>query len=444
MEKATIDMEKEKALKRYGLIAPLLEEGISAFELARRKMVVLESGDIGERTLRRWLAAYREKGFDSLVRATRKDKGSCKAITPEVLELAEECRKELPRRSAGLIQDYLKTLGYEVARSTLERQLRLRGYSGKELQREAKAGAGTRRFVRVGRNTLWQSDIKYGPYIPDPAHPGKNMRTYLAVFIDDATRLVTHAQFYDNQKQPILEDALRQAIQRNGSPRSLYVDNGKIFVSSIMKLACARLSINHLQTRPYSAESKGKVERFNRTVEEFISEYHLQKAGTLSELNRLFHAWLSERYQHKPHSSLNERTPMEAFADDKTPLRFHSLETLKEAFLHEIHRRVDKTGCLKLEGRLYDAGPDLTRKRVTVRFDPFGMEEVEVWHKGVRVKNVREAQIGEYNKTQKVDCETVERSGQSRVLNAYAQNEQKRFKKRYGAFAQNIDGESEK
>jgi hypothetical protein len=83
-------------------------------------------------------------------------------------------------------------------------------------------------------------------------------------------------------------------------------------------------------------------------------------------------------------------------------------------------------------------------KRVTVRFDPFCLEEIEVWHKGVRVKNIREAQIGEYNKTQKVDCETVERSGQSRVLKAYAQNEQERFKKRYGAFAQNVETEDEK
>jgi hypothetical protein len=135
---------------------------------------------------------------------------------------------------------------------------------------------------------------------------------------------------------------------------------------------------------------------------------------------------------------------MEVFAGDKTPLRFHSLETLKEAFLHEAHRTVDKAGCLKLEGRLYDAGSDLMHKRVTVRFDPFCLEEIEVWNKGVRVKNIREAQIGEYNKTQKVDCETVERSGQSRVLKAYAQNEQERFKKRYGAFAQNVETEDEK
>jgi transposase InsO family protein len=440
----TIDMAKERALRRYALIAPLIEEGISALELARRKKVLLENEHVCERTLRRWLVSYREKGFDGLVRGKRKDKGICKAIAPEVLELAEECRRELPRRSAGLIQDYLKTQGHEVARSTLERQLRLRGCGGKQLRKEAASKVGTRRFVRVGRNTLWQSDIKYGPYIPDPAHPGKNMRTYLAVFIDDATRLVTHAQFYDNQRQPILEDALRQAIQRNGSPRSIYVDNGKIFVSTIMKLACARLSINHLNARPYSPESKGKVERFNRTVEEFMDEYRLQKAGTLYELNLLFRAWLSERYQHKPHSSLKGRTPMEAFAADETPIRFHSIEILKEAFLHEECRKVDKTGCLKLLGRLYDAGPDLMHKSVTARFDPFDMEEVEIWHEGIRVKNIREAKIGEYNATQKVSCETVERSGQSRVLKIYAQNVQARFKKQYGTFAGNSDSKGVK
>jgi hypothetical protein len=37
-----------------------------------------------------------------------------------------------------------------------------------------------------------------------------------------------HAEFYAEQKQPILEDDLRKAILRYGSPKSLYVDNGKI------------------------------------------------------------------------------------------------------------------------------------------------------------------------------------------------------------------------
>jgi hypothetical protein len=63
-------------------------------------MVVLKNGDICERTLRRWLAAYREKGFDSLVRAARKDKGSCKAIAPEILAGVSEMRHSKNRESS--------------------------------------------------------------------------------------------------------------------------------------------------------------------------------------------------------------------------------------------------------------------------------------------------------------------------------------------------------
>ncbi|GHV39249.1 hypothetical protein FACS1894187_18990 [Synergistales bacterium] len=66
-----------------------------------------------------------------------------------------------------------------MARSTLERQLRVKGFSGKQLAKEANGTPQTRRFVRVGRNTLWQSDVKYGPYLPDPQNPKRKFRTYL-------------------------------------------------------------------------------------------------------------------------------------------------------------------------------------------------------------------------------------------------------------------------
>ena len=46
----------------------------------------------------------------------------------------------------------------------------------------------SRRFNRQGRNTLWQTDLKYGPYLSDPSHPGHKLRTYLIAIIDDATR----------------------------------------------------------------------------------------------------------------------------------------------------------------------------------------------------------------------------------------------------------------
>ena len=434
MKEKVIGTEREEALERFGLIAPLLEEGISATELAQRRCLLLQREEISERTLRRWIASYKKDGFNGLVRHERSDKGVSKSISPQALILAEQMRRELPRRSAGLICTFLEREGHKVARSTLERQLREKGLSGKQLATDAKAGGATRRFVRVGRNTLWQSDVKFGPHLPDPNNPKKKFRTYLLVIIDDATRFVVHAEFYPDQKLPILEHGLRQAILRYGTPKSIYVDNGKIFTSQWLKLACATLNIRHLKARPYNAEAKGKVERFNRTVEEFLGELSLQKAQSLEELNRLFTAWLSEGYNHKPHSSLDGQTPADVFALDSAPLRFPSFENLKDAFLHEAERTVDKTGCLNLDGKVYEAGVEWRRKKVTVRYDPFNLEEIQLWHGNEQKKLIWVAQIGEYNMTQRVECEKVEQSAESRVLKVFAMEQQKRFKKKAGAF----------
>jgi len=429
-----MDIGREDAVKRFALISPLLEEGVCAAEMARRRCLLLQREEISERTLRRWIASYKKEGFNGLVRHERNDKGVSKSISPEVLELAEEMRRELPRRSAGLICELLEREGHKVARSTLERQLREKGLSGKQLAKDAKAGGATRRFVRIGRNTLWQSDVKYGPYLPEPNNPTKKFRTYLLVIIDDATRFVMHAEFYADQKLPILEDGLRKAILRNGAPKSIYVDNGKIFTSTWLQLACAKLNIRHLKARPYNAEAKGKVERFNRTVENFLAELSLQKAQTLEELNRLFSAWLCEGYNNKPHSALDGKTPAEVFASDTAPLRFHNIEILRDAFLHEAERRVDKTGCFNLNGKLYDTGAEWMRKKITVRFDPFNLEEIQLWHEGKQKKSVRTLVVGEYNATQKVINEKVQTQTESRVLKVFAQEQQKRFKKNAGAF----------
>ena len=90
MKDAQIDRGREEGLRKYALLAPLLEEGVPAFEMARRRSLLREQQGISERTLRRWLAAYRKGGFDALVQSPRRDKGSCKAIVPEVLALARD------------------------------------------------------------------------------------------------------------------------------------------------------------------------------------------------------------------------------------------------------------------------------------------------------------------------------------------------------------------
>ena len=433
MRKEELDQKREEGLRRYRIIAPLLEEGLARCEKLQVRRLIRHREGLSTRTLRRYVAAYKQHGFDGLLPKARRDKGSCKAIPEAALKLAAELREELPRRSAERIQQLLASEGYRVARSTLERHLRQQGLSGREIKAQQKQVV-SRRFNRVGRNTLWQSDLKYGPYLPNPKQPNRKIRSYLVAIIDDATRLVVHGEFYDNQRLPVLEDAFRKALTRAGAPDNLYVDNGKIFVSQWLRLACAKLRIRHLNTKAYSPESKGKCEKFNQTVDEFIREVQLEKPQTLERLNELFRAWLSEGYNHRVHSALAGKTPAQAFSQDTKPLRFPSPEALRDAFLWEKSPKVDNSGCIFVNGLCYEVGVEYIRKRVLVRYDPFDLSMVEVWSEGEKRKLVSPANIGEYNRNVKKPVEELEKVSQSRLLRLFETESKKRLKQQLGAF----------
>jgi putative transposase len=433
MTKEKLDEKREEGLRRYQIIAPMLEEGLARCENLQIRRLIRSREGISARTLRRYVAAFKQHGFDGLLPKSRRDKGSCKTIPEAALKLAAELRQELPARSAERIQQVLASEGYRVARSTLERHLRQQGLSGREIKAEQKQVV-SRRFNRVGRNTLWQADLKFGPYLPNPKQLGHKIRTYLIAMIDDATRLVVHAEFYDNQRLPVLEDTFRKALTRAGAPDNLYVDNGKIFVSQWLRLACAKLRIRHLNTKAYSPESKGKCEKFNQTVDEFIREVQLEKPQTLERLNELFRPWLSEGYNHRVHSALAGKSPAQAFSQDTKPLRFPSPEALRDAFLWEKSPKVDNAGCISLNGMCYEVGIEYIRKRVLVRYDPFDLSQVEVWSEGEKKKLVSPANFGEYNRNVKKPVEELKKASQSRLLRLFASESKKRLKQQLGAF----------
>lgn len=207
-------------------------------------------------------------------------------------------------------------------------------------------GVAARRFQKRHRNALWQSDIKYGPYLPiGPG--GENKQVYLVLFIDDATRFVSHGAFYASLDRSIVSDSFRKSLQQYGRPDAVYFDNGKQYRNQGMGRTCAKLGIRLLFTKPYAAESKGKVERLNRTIDQFLNEVALEKPKTLDALNTWFQTWLSECHQNKPHAALGENTsPLMAFRQDTKALRFVDPDLLAYAFLLCEDRKVDKSDVL--------------------------------------------------------------------------------------------------
>jgi len=430
----------QTSVERFEMIAPLLSDGLCAAEKRRIRLEVMEKHGISERTLRRYLESYHKDGLEGLEPAGRPEAGTFKAIPTNILELAMEYKRELPERSVKNIITILEKEGHvkpgSISRSTLSHNLLALGHNTKQLRYESGTRAA-RRFVRKGRNTLWQSDAKHGLSIPDGK--GGKGKTYLVSFIDDATRVICHSEFYFNHRFPILEDCFRKAILKFGKPDAVYVDNGAEFTSRWMRIGCARLGIKHTTTRPYSPESKGKVERFNGRVDEFMREAALMKFTSLAHLNQVYRAWLEEGYQHDTHSGIGGQTPMQCFQRDEKRVTFATPEECYAAFLHEETRTVDKTGCFKLNNIIYEAGLAFARKKVDVHFDPFDLSVVEVWHGGKKQLEAKPLVIGEFTAAKPTE-KTATEIGRSRLLDVYVKENEKRRKNAIGVLNFSTNG----
>ncbi|WP_010267324.1 DDE-type integrase/transposase/recombinase, partial [Paenibacillus senegalensis] len=319
---------------------------------------ICEQTGLSERTLRRYVAKYRKEGFGGL-RPKGKGRHETEVIPPHILEQAILLRREVPSRSVAQIIQILEWEGHvqpgELKRSTLQDRLAARGYSTRHMRLYAESGVAARRFQRRHRNQLWHSDIKFGPYLPiGPG--GTKKQVFLVTFIDDATRFVLHGEFYPIMDKSIIEDCFRKAIQKYGVPESVYFDNGKQYKTKQMTRICSKLGIRLLFAKPYSPESTGKVERFNRVVDGFLAEAALEKPKSLEQLNDHFQVWLAECHQAKPHSALGNMSPESAFRGDKKTIRFVDPDVLANAFLHYETRKVDKSGCISFMDRKYEVG----------------------------------------------------------------------------------------
>lgn len=386
------------AAQRVQILSPLLAEGLDPAKAREFKNHICEQHGLSERTLRRYVAQYRKDGFSGL-KPKGKGRSRTEAISPLLVEQAILLRREVPSRSISQIIQILEWEGKaqpgEMKRSTLQEKLAERGYSTRHMRMYADSGIAARRFQCRHRNQLWHSDLKYGPYLPI-GPDGTMKQVYLVTFIDDATRFVLHGAFYPTMDQIIVEDCFRAAIQKYGVPETVYFDNGKQYRTKWMTRTCSKLGIRLLFAKPYSPESTGKVERFNRIVDAFLNEAALEKPKTLARLNELFQVWLGECYQNKPHSALeNQSSPETTFRSDKKALRFVEPDMLMNAFLHSESRKVDKSGCISFMGKKYEVGLPFIGRKVEVVYDPADITELTIEYEGHTPWNVYELVIGE-------------------------------------------------
>jgi len=321
--------------------------------------------EVTAETLRSWLRRYRRGGLDGLMDKQRTRRG-VGVLSPEQCALVCSLKQEVPERSLDSIIRVAEDLGLvpagTLSRSTLHRVLVSRKLSARPIKPAAITDLD--RFEADHPNDLWQSDLLKGPWLPDPARPGKTRQALLYAFLDDHTRMLLHGRFSFREDLPILELVFRRAVQRWGKPRRVYYDNGQVYRAHHMQHIVASLGAHKvIYTREYRPEGHGKIEAFNRTVRgQFLCELKASNVTTLDQLNEAFRALIDLVYNVKPHTETGE-PPLQRWKAGADRVKYADEEVLRQAFLWKEDRTPDKAGVFSLLGTQYQAGPGHARRK---------------------------------------------------------------------------------
>jgi putative transposase len=339
------------------------------------------------RTISTWLYRHKKNGITTLENKTRSDKDAYRKV--QVNQLAEAIHEVLPTLAHNKVGVIPKSVLYRVllqrnlfARSQLAPTTFYRMVRTHKLLDDKAVQKQRLSFAMQFANQLWQADTLYGPAIKQA--DGLWRKTFLIAFIDDASRVITHAEFFyrDNTENMVL--AFRSALYKRGKCERLYFDNGSNYTSKEILQACVRLDI-HLSHAPIrDGAAKGKIERFFRGFRDRFLTLHPTFAS-LDELNRLTHEWVEGEYNSKFHSGIG-MPPIDRFNLDRNRIKFLTDDAYSaEIFFVEENRKVSKTNVFSISSQRYECPVDLREKAIQVRYDRMRRDRFVVYFSGQRM-----------------------------------------------------------
>lgn len=331
---------------------------------------------LSEKTIERWYYLWKKKGIDGLIPMIRSDKNTCQ-LPSDIQEAIIACKKDNPARSIQTIIEFLEITGKvqkdQLSRSTVHRLLKKHRLSTREIAPVEKIER--RAFESQFAGDLWYGDVMHGPSIQ--TSEGRR-KVYLVTVMDDASRLICHTAFCLNETAISIEFVLKEALLKRGLPKKFLVDNGPVYRSESLQNACARLKIRLIHSKPYEAQSKGKIERWHLSVRtQLLTELDLQAIQSLDELNARLWVWIEKKYHQTRHSALIDKntfenqTPLERFQQDL--LKIQPLGELSKKiddyFYHRIKRTIKKDATLSFEGKLFEVPFELVGETIYLVVD---------------------------------------------------------------------------
>jgi transposase InsO family protein len=341
------------------------------------------------RTISTWLYRYKSRGVTGITNKLRRDKGVPRKITPEELLEALNIAKAHFRDKH---YDRMRLYRYCIERGILNKnQIAqttfyrfIREY---ELLKDDDELKNKKRlaFCMQYANQLWQADTMFGPHVKTTSG---HKQTKLIAFIDDASRVAAHAEFFLDENTGTLVKTLKSAFYKRGIPEQLYVDNGAIYSSQEITLICARVGCILRHTPVRDGAAKGKVERFFRRVRQQFLSKNLD-LGSLEKLNSQFTLWLEDEYNSGIHSALGMK-PVDRFAFDLARIKFlPPSQSSDELFFAEETRTVKKDNTFSFKNVRYETPVDLRERVITIRFDRGAIDRVVIYYKNQRMGEAR-------------------------------------------------------
>jgi transposase InsO family protein len=339
--------------QRREFVSLAMQEGMNRRELCRRFGI---SPDIGYKWIARWTAGDRE-----LKDRSRRPHTSCKRSDAVREGQVLAVRDAHPAWGARKIARCLEREGITPpALSTVHEILRRHGRIGLPT-----GGSGVyQRFEKEAPNLLWQMDFKGHMPLANEA------RCHPLTIVDDHSRFAVCLAACANEQGDTVQGELRMTFQRYGLPDAVFVDNGTPWGDASgerwtrLAVWLLKLGIDVIHSRPYHPQSRGKNERFHRTLKAEV--FALRRFRDLAEVQHAFDRWRCIYNFERPHEALDQDVPASRYRPSKRSMPAHIPQV--EYDEHEIVRIVGTTKAyVSFKNRLWKVPQAFQGERVAIR-----------------------------------------------------------------------------
>jgi transposase InsO family protein len=338
--------------QRREFVRLAMQEGANRRELCRRFDI---HPDTGYKWLGRWPADQ------ELADRSRRPRSSPQRTDREVEERVLAVRDAHPAWGARKIVRCLEREGGKSpAFSTVHAILRRSG----RVQAPIGGAVASQRFEMAAPNLLWQMDFKGWVRL------GNDTLCHPLTVVDDHSRYDLCLQACADQRGDTVRDRLERIFRWYGLPEAFFVDNGTPWGDpsgerwTRFAVWLLKLGINVIHSRPYHPQSRGKNERFHRTLDAEV--FALRRFRDLAETQCAFDAWREVYNFERPHEALGQDVPASRYRP--------SLRSMPERLpapeydSHEVVRSVSTTKAyVSFKGGLWKVPQAFCGERLAIR-----------------------------------------------------------------------------